>query len=147
MMKLPRRHPATLFLLAALAAAACGTDTTGPPEHANEPPPTMADVVGDYHATELMGGGYDVLALGGSMALTLGSDGSLSGTLFIPAAAAGGEEVQADMVGTFTLSGSTLTFHQDADTFVRDATWTWSQGVISGTWSGSGGSATVRLEH
>lgn len=138
------RFAARLAARAALAlplavAASCGTSSTDAGT-----PPTMAEVAGDYQATQLTGGGYDVLALGGSLDLTLGADGSLAGRLVIPPAAGG--PLDEDMAGTYTLTGNTLTFDQAADTFVRDATWTWSSGVITGTWTGGGTSASVRLE-
>jgi hypothetical protein len=142
----PRRGHGALLFAVALASAACASDPSGPSADPNENPPTMSEVAGDYHATAFTGGGYDVLALGGSLDMSLDADGTVTGSMLVPAAAAGGEDFQADMAGTYTLTGNALTFHQDADTFVRDATWTWSSGVLSGSWSGSSGSVTVRME-
>lgn len=110
-------------LLGALALPSCGSDATAP---------TMADVAGDYSATSFVGAGFDVLAEGGSLDMTLGADGSVAGGMIIPASAGG--PFQADMAGTYTLSGNNLTFQQAADTFVRDATWTWSRAP----WTGHG---------
>lgn len=135
------RFPPLVFAI--FVASACGSDD--PMKVEDVAPPTMAEVAGDYSATEFSGGGYDVLALEGSLDLTLGADGSLAGSMYIPPAADG--PYTFDMAGTYTLSGLSLTFYQDADTFVRDATWTWKgDGVIEGFWSGSGTTASVTLE-
>jgi len=141
--RLGRRALAVLGTL--LVAGSCGGSGTDPLDD-QEPdvPATIANVAGAYEATQFTGGGFDVLALGGSLTLTLGTDGSLAGLMHIPAAAGG--PLDADMVGTYTLSGSSLTFDQSADTFVRDATWTWESHVLTGAWSGASTTAQVRLE-
>jgi hypothetical protein len=126
-----------------LGTIACGSSGTEP-EPEPDIPATLENVAGSYEATHFVGGGFDVLALGGSLDLTLGTDGSLAGNMFIPAAAGG--PLDADMAGTFMLSGSSLTFDQAADTFVRDATWTWENNELTGAWSGAGGTALVRLD-
>ena len=125
--------------------AACGSGTTEPPAD-DDPgdPPTMSTIAGAYEATQFTADGDDVLALGATLSLTLGADGSVAGDLHVPPAAGG--PFDADMVGTYTLSGDTLTIVQAADTFVRDATWTWSAGILSGAWSGASGSVSVTLE-
>jgi len=131
-------------VLASASVIACG-GSTGPSDDEEELiEPTMANIAGAYSATEFMGGGYDVLALGGSLDLTLGDDGSLAGSRDIPPAAGG--PFTADMAGTYTVMGNALTFTQAADTFVRDASWTWTNGILNGSWTGSGTSATVRME-
>ena len=141
---MPKVYPQAALLSLAAALSACSSDNPVDPVE-EIPPPTMAEVAGDYSATELQGGGYDVLALGGTMDITLGSDGTLSGSLYIPPAADG--PYTFDMAGTYTLSGLNLVFEQSADSFVRDATWTWKgDGVIEGAWSGAGQTASVTLE-
>ena len=143
-----RSAPTRLLLLLSLCAtAACGTASTALDDEEEQgpgDPPTMSAIAGDYEATQFTANGEDVLALGATLSLTLGADGSVAGTLDVPPAAGG--PFQADMAGTYTLSGNSLTIDQDADTFVRDATWTWSNGVLSGSWSGSSGSVSVTLE-
>ena len=143
---MPQRLPRAILLSwACLAAISCGSTSVDPPDDDPEDiPATMMNIAGAYTATSFVGGGFDVLALGGSLNISLGADGSLAGNMFIPAAAGG--PLDADMVGTYTLSGSSLTFLQDADTFIRDSTWIWSNGVLNGSWSGAGQGASVRLE-
>lgn len=127
-------RPAIPLALAALLTVSCGGDPVGP---------TMEAVAGTYTATSFVVDGTDVLSAGGDLSLTLGAHGSVAGSLFVPPSVGGG--LTADMAGTYTLSGNTLRLEQTADTFVRDATWTWSNGVLDGGWSGSGGSVTVTL--
>jgi hypothetical protein len=118
--KLPYFRPA-LLLLALVAVAACGDDSTGP---------SRADVAGDYRATTLTadigGQTVDVLAAGVTLDLTLRSDGTTTGRFFVPAALNedGEGDLDADLSGTWTLNGNTVTFQQSADTFVRDASFT-----------------------
>jgi len=64
--------------------------------------------------------------------------------MFVPAAVGG--PLQADMAGTYTLAENSITISQEADTFVRDAAWTWSDGVLDGEWSGGGITVSVQLE-
>jgi len=132
-----RSSPAhTRFWLVVLATlVGCGSDALAP---------TLRNVAGTYVATVLLGPGDDVLAAGGSLTLTLGVDGSVAGSFFIPASLGG--PTTADMAGTFTLSGNTVTFSQAADTFVRDVTWTWEDGILEANWDTGVGSASARLE-
>jgi hypothetical protein len=131
-------------MLASLALIACGEGTGPSDDNEDSLPPTLGNIAGAYSATVFTGGGYDVLAVGGGLEMTLGSDGSVTGTMDIPAAAGG--PFNADMAGTYTVMGNSLTFTQAADTFVRDATWTWTNGVLNGSWSGGGTTVTVRME-
>jgi hypothetical protein len=105
----------------------------------------LQDVAGEYVSTLFVAGGLDVLEAGGSLSLSLDPDGSVGGSLVVPEDAGG--PVLADMTGTYSLNGSSIVFQQSADTFVRDATWTWDGGVLDGLWvgSGSGQSIQVRL--
>lgn len=123
-----------LFLTMLVVAGSCSSDATAP---------TMESIAGDYVATSFTGAGSDILAAGGGLSLALSADGSVAGSLSIPAEAGGPLEV--DMAGTYTLDGSRVTFHQDGDSFVRDADWTWTDGVLNGSWSGSGGTISVRM--
>src|SRR5688500_10870878 len=103
-MKRDHYHRLRFLAVACLTSAGCGSDPVAL---------TLEQVAGDYEATSFVGGGYDVIAEGGSLTITLGVDGSVSGTMFIPATAGG--PLTADMSGTFTLSGSNLAFSQVAD--------------------------------
>jgi hypothetical protein len=113
----------------------CGSDALAP---------TLENIAGTYEATSFTAGTDNVLAAGGSLTLTLGVDLSVSGSLFVPASVGG--PLTEDMAGTFVLSGNSLTLTQAADTFVRDADWTWEDGILEGSWSGGGGSVSVRLD-
>jgi hypothetical protein len=98
-------------------------------------------LAGTYVATtftlsgEIVG---DVLAEGGSLSITLNADGTTTGLLSVPASLLDGEDFSASMGGTFTIGEQTLTFTQEADTFVRDLTWIvdGSELRASGTFSG-----------
>ena len=66
----------------------------------------------------------DVLAGGGGLTINITSNNTTSGTLTIPAAfSETGSSVSESMAGSATVAGNTVTFEQDADTFVRDMTW------------------------
>lgn len=105
---------------------------------------TLDLVAGTYVATELTANGDDIIAAGGTLTMTLASDGTVTGDFTLPAAAPGGP-FNADLAGTYGVSGEGVTFTQAADTFIRDATWTWDDGVLSGEWSQGTGSASVRM--
>jgi hypothetical protein len=49
----------------------------------------------------------------------------------------------ADLAGTWTLSGSTVTFNQAADTFIRDVEFEASENRLTG--EGTFGEETIRL--
>jgi len=158
------------FAMFLLAAPACGSDSTGPadepdptppandttpttsppPPDSTPPPPDTAQIpadsiAGSYTATEFTTGADDVIAAGGSLTLDLALDGTASGRLVVPEEVGG--PLDADMAGTYEVTGATIEFTQDADTFVRDAEWTWSPGgVLDGVWTGSGVTITVRME-
>jgi len=104
--------------IVAVALAVMGCDNSLAPE----------DVVGSYEAIRFVfSEGFDeidVLAAGGQLDLTLNVDGSTSGSLFIPATVtADGQEVAADLAGTFTIVEEIIRFDQAADTFVRNSDW------------------------
>lgn len=132
-----RRRRATRIAstLLVFGLAACGDDPVTP---------TLELVAGTYEATSFTAEGQDILAAGGSLTLTLDTDGTVSGNLFVPESVGG--PIDADMAGTFVLTGSSITIEQAADTFVRDTDWTWSNGALQGTFTGSSGTVSVVLE-
>ncbi len=111
-------HGPAILLVCLTVMVACGDST--------DPDPTNG-IVGSYVATTftLDQGGplIDLLSAGSSLTLTLTGGGTTTGTLFVPASVAGGTDFQADMAGAYQVVGNTVTFQQNADTFVRDATW------------------------
>lgn len=117
-------------------AGACGGDPAEPRL------PTMAAVAGVYSAADTFGALTfttttdgtitDWLAAGATLTMTLTADGAVAGRLFIPGAGEDGGDLDEDLAGAWTLSGSTVQFDQAADTFVRDMPFTYTDGVLSG---------------
>ena len=85
--------------------------------------------VGDYTAITFLtrtpptGSYRDELQAGGSLTLSLSSNGTTSGHLHVAANGAT-PAVDADMAGTWSLNGDVVTFTQAADTFVRNMPFT-----------------------
>jgi len=105
----------TLQLLGVAALVSC---TVGDPFA-----PTVDNMAGEYTAGRLVtadvSGVNNWIAAGGTLTLTLSSDGSMSGRLFLPGGGASGGDLDADMAGSWLLVGHTVTFGQAAETFVR----------------------------
>lgn len=115
----------------------CSSSTEAPP---------VDQVAGTYDATTFTLSGEvegDVLAAGGTLTMVLSPDGTTTGTLVVPAAFNDGEQLVADMAGTYVVSGSQVTFQQAADTFVRDMTWDVGPGTLGA--SGAFGAVTVTV--
>ena len=113
-------------------------------------PLTPESINGTYEAsTFALSGGVteDVLAAGGVLRITFSLGGTTSGGLFVPAAssASGGMDFTADMAGTFVLEGDSVILTQDADSFVRDLTWTVDGSQIRGTGTFSDVTITIVL--
>jgi hypothetical protein len=100
-----RTLTASVFLAAALAC----DDPTGP---------SVEAVAGTYTATQLTttesGVTTNQLAAGVSITLTLNANGTTSGRFIMPG------ELDADLTGTWTLSGNSVNLDHSADTFLRD---------------------------
>jgi hypothetical protein len=75
-------------------------------------------VTGTYTATQLTttegGTSTNQLAAGASITLTLNANGTTSGRFIVPG------ELDADLTGTWTLSGTTVSLSHSADTFLTD---------------------------
>jgi hypothetical protein len=114
--------------VAALALAACGDDDGFSP--------TPATVQGTYNASRFTAtssqGTINLLALGATVHVVLNADGTTTGHLSVPDLGTGEGAIEADLTGTWTLSGSTVTFNQTADTFIRDADFTAAQNSLDG---------------
>ncbi len=64
----------------------------------------------------------DVLAAGASLTIAIDQNGATTGTLVLPATVPGGP-ANASMAGSTTITGLTVSFDQNTDTFVRQAAW------------------------
>jgi hypothetical protein len=125
--------------VAALALAACGGDDGFSP--------TPATVQGTYNASRFTAtnsqGSVNLLALGATVHVVLNADGTTTGHLSVPDLGLGEGAIEADLTGTWTLSGNTVTFNQTADTFIRDADFTAAQNSLDG--EGTFDGTTVHL--
>lgn len=110
------RALSALFLLLPLAACDSAEDS----------------VAGTYAAASFSVDGRDVLAAGATLQMTLTEDGRVTGQLTVPESLAEGEGTDYSLAGTYAQNGSRVTFAQEADTFVRDATWTYTGGELRG---------------
>jgi hypothetical protein len=86
--------------------------------------PTTENVVGDYSLQALTttdsGGTVNWVTAGATCTISLAANGTTTGHLFLPGADTGGVDFNADMPGTWALSGDSISFDQAADSFVRD---------------------------
>jgi hypothetical protein len=117
----------TLLLALAVAATACGGDSSAP----------TGIPVGNYIAVQFVttgsSGQHDELAAGSTLNLTLAGNGTTSGHLHI--AASGSTPVfDADMAGTWSANGNVVTVSQGADTFVRNMPFTLSFDPVMSSW-------------
>jgi len=107
--------------------------------------PTVEDVAGSYSASAFVtttnGVNTDELSRGATLTLVLSSSGSVTGHLHIPADNIS-PTLDADMAGTWALSGRTVTFTQTADTFIRNM----SFGFVHGTLNGDRTFGTTRVQ-
>jgi hypothetical protein len=121
---------AVIPLTLVLVLGSCGGDSFSP---------TVETVAGSYTASSFTlsssVGTTDLLALGSTVDITLAIDGT---TLFVPGGAEDGSDLDVDLVGTWTLSGSTVTFNQTGDTFIRDVQFTAGRNRLSGEGTFSG---------
>lgn len=110
------------FVIAGLmaAAAACGGDSTSPPDNT---------AAGSYTAVSFVTSGSsgqtNQIAAGSTLQIVLAPDGSTSGHLHMPASSSN-PAIDADMTGSWTQSGDVVTFTQSADTFIRNMAFTLS---------------------
>jgi hypothetical protein len=91
--------------------------------------PSVQTVAGSYHATTLTvsegGSTTNLLVGGGFLDVMLHENGTTSGRLFLPGRGEEGGDFDVALPGTWSLTGNTVTFDQpDADTFLRDVTFT-----------------------
>ena len=128
------------------AMAACGGDSTTAP----------SALVGSYTAIEFVttgsSGQTNQLLAGSTLSITLASNHSTSGHLHM-AASGSSPAFDADLAGTWTQTGNSVTFSQAADTFVRNTTFAAVAGsgslwdlVGDGTFSGTAVHVTLRQQ-
>jgi len=122
------RRAAALCL--ALGLAACGDDDDGGFN------PTVDDVAGSYSATSFTldpgSGPVDLLALGSTVTATLDDDGTTSGQLLVPGVVSGGEDIDESLEGTWSLSGTTVTFTPSASTVLSDVDFAVAPNTLTG---------------
>lgn len=129
------RKLSPVALAAVILLAACSDDPEGPDL-------TTADLVGEYAAeagvagavfsTTEAGETVDWLTRGGSLTITLEATNTTEGHLFVPEAEEDGSDFEANLAGTWTLSGDTVRFSHNADTFVRDMPFVYRDGRLEG---------------
>jgi len=126
------------------AMIACGSDSAAPP----------SALVGTYNAftftTTGSSGQTNQLSAGSTLTINLAANGSTTGHLHVVASGSN-PVLDADMAGTWTQTGNSVTFSQAADTFVRNMTFAvapasssaWDL-VGNGTFSGTAVALTLR---
>ena len=137
-----------VVVLAIMGTAACGENAAPEMPMGNNDPPGTQEVAGSYSATVFTvtegGTTTDLLAQGASIDLLLKTDGQTSGRLFVPGGNEDGSDLDADLTGTWSISGSSVNLTQTADTFLRDMTFVvGNDNTLEG--EETFGSATVRV--
>jgi hypothetical protein len=112
-------------LCLAVALAACGDDDDGFS-------PTVEDVAGSYTATTFTLGSVNLLALGATVTATLSADGTTAGQLFVPGGAEDGGDLDEGLEGTWSLSGTTVTFSPSASTVLTDVDFAVAPNTLTG---------------
>ena len=129
------------MLALALSAVACGDDDSFSP--------TVETVAGSYTATTFtvssVVGSVNLLAGGATVTLDLATDGTTTGRLFVPEGELDGSDLDADLTGTWSLTDSTVTFEQSADTFIPDVDFIASSNRLTGEGTFSGGTLLLVL--
>jgi hypothetical protein len=119
--------PRDVALALTIGLAACGDDNFSP---------TVENVAGSYTASTFTyqtdAGTTDLLALGAVVSIELADDGTTTGEIFVEDGGEGGGDLDEDLTGTWTLAGSTVTFDQGADTFIRDLEFTADEDRLTG---------------
>jgi hypothetical protein len=117
-------------LCLALALAACSDDDD------DGFSPTVDDVAGSYTASAFTltsgNGEFDLLALGATVTATLDADGTTSGRLQVPGGVGGAPAVDEDLAGTWSLSGTTVTFSPSASSLLSDVDFAVGPNTLTG---------------
>jgi len=112
-----------------LAFSGCGDDSSFSP--------TVGSVAGAYSATIFTldlgsAGVVNQLVLGADVAMTLAPDVTTTVHLVVPGAGENGGDLDADLIGTWTLSRGVVICDQPADTFIRDVRFTADRDRLTG---------------
>ena len=127
---------ASVLLVSVMLIGACG-DPGGVAETA------AVLVSGEYRAEGTLGAfrlmtvgpdgeETDWLARGASVELRLTADGGTRGRLYVPGADEDGGNLDSDLAGTFSVRDGVVTFDHEADTFIRDMPFAWTDGRLRG---------------
>jgi hypothetical protein len=139
--RMPLKHWRMVTLWVPLLGG-CGGSTDSEP---------FGDIAASYISTTFIvtptsGSAEDVLVAGGLLTIGLGPNGTVTGTLDVPAGVAGAREpIHEDLFGTATRAGNTLVMEQSVDTFVRDMVWLIGPGTLTGRYVGVDGTVEVTL--
>lgn len=131
-----RRRVLLPALLSLSAVLSCGSEPS--------------DVFGNWVATTFVvtpsgQAAIDLIPIGGTIAINIDADNFTTGQLNVPAVA-GQPAFQADMAGQAIVTETTVVFDQNADSFIRDLTWTRGTMVLTVTNQSVGGAAyTITL--
>jgi hypothetical protein len=140
-----RRTMATA--IATIILGACSGDSLGPVPV--DPAPGLysasADVDAAVFTTEREGETIDWLERGALLQLSLYDNGTTEGRLFVPGMNGDGGDMDEDLTGTWTKSGSTLHLQHSADTFLRDMPLTIEANRLVGDHTFSGTRVRVTL--
>ena len=119
------RLRSTILAAMPIVLLACGSSTTAPSN-------SVAGVYTPLVWVTVGGSGQtSELQVGSTLSLNLHSNGLVSGSLHL-AATGSRAAFDADMSGSWTLSGSTITISQSADTFVRNTSFEISPDPVQG---------------
>lgn len=120
--RIPVLRTLLVALVAVVALGACDSSPTDP---------TMAALAGEYRATTFTATVGDetinALALGVVVEIDLRADGTTTGRYFIPGELNeddSGDDYKADLRGTWSLRGNTVTFDHSTDTPLTDVQFT-----------------------
>jgi hypothetical protein len=117
-------------LCLALMFAACGGDDG---DGFN---PTVDDVAGSYTASAFTltsgNGEFDLLAFGATVTATLNADGTTTGRLQVPDGVGGQDAIDEDLAGTWSLSGTTVTFSPSASSLITDVDFAVGPSTLTG---------------
>lgn len=104
--------------------------------------PTVEGVSGSYSAgvftATSAAGSINLLALGSSVEVTLASNGTTTGRLFVPGGNGAGGDLDQDLSGTWTLAGDTVTFNPSGPSVIQNAQFAVGRGQLTGDGSFAG---------